>query len=110
MDRPIATASRVDCCGDTALAVTVSLLKDGKYVVSISDPWNGSGVAVGEWPNGFIACDIPSRSEIRYVEKTFGLCVMGQVPRSDFVDWNNMYKDALSEVNGEAAKCRQKKN
>ncbi len=103
MEIPITTATRVVRTGDVAIAVTVSLLVRDKYVVSISDPWVGSGVAVGKWATGFIACDLPTRSEIDYFEKTFGLCNMDTIKPTDIILWNKMYLDALSQVNKEAS-------
>jgi hypothetical protein len=109
MERPIATAVRVERSGTMAVAVTVSLLRDNKYAVTISDPWNGSGIAIGDWPNGFIAGEVPTSSEVDYVVKKFGMCVVDQIPKTDFIDWNTMYMGALSEVKKEAFTCRQKK-
>jgi hypothetical protein len=96
MERPIATATRYVRFGNNAVIVNVSKLDEDNIAVSIFTPWSGSGSAIGSWPNGFIADEVPTICECAYIRKT--LNIEGAMSLDNYLDFNKMYLEALEEV------------
>jgi len=95
MERPIATAARVLNVGSLVVTVVVSKLDEERYAVTFSCPFKGAGTAVGNWPHGFFAGDIPKRSERKYFCETFKTSPFAI---TEYIRLNEMYLEALKEI------------
>lgn len=98
MERPIIEASRFEKSGNRLLVVHILIMETSEMYVTFSTMYDGSGSAMGDWPNGFIDTkSVVKAAEKRYFCDTFGLDE-SRVSNDEILKMNQMYLEARGDA------------